>query len=300
MVLSKKSIPVAYVRGGTSKALFFHEHDIPAPGPLRDRFLRRVMGSPDPMQIDGMGGGHLVTSKVAIIAPSERGGVDVDYTFAQVSIETDTVGYSGNCGNIMAGVGPFAIDEGLVKTCRPGTSLHPELHARQVRIYNTGTKVTTICHVLVDETSGGALESGDYSIAGCPGTGAPILMDYRNVSVDLRTGRVFDRWELTMRLGRLSVQLLELVPFRQHMPLIMSCWAIGASTSPFATSATLWYLLEQQTWASTGPSVLLVSVLMLVSLREPGSSVARPLNWLECAQVGPRSTRNLPCSRWWP
>ena len=133
------------------------------------------------MQIDGMGGTHIVTSKVAIIKPSDRSDVDVDYTFAQVGIETATVGYAGNCGNISAGVGPFAVNEGLLKESRPGLSLDGKLKTKEVRIYNTGTKKVLISHVPVDDRTGRALESGDFSIAGCPGTGAPILMDYTSV-----------------------------------------------------------------------------------------------------------------------
>jgi 2-methylaconitate cis-trans-isomerase PrpF len=181
MLSNEQSVPFAYIRGGTSKALFFHEHDIPRPGIPRDRFLRRVMGSPDPLQIDGMGGTHVVTSKVAIIKPSQRADADVDYTFAQVGIDNPVVGYDGNCGNISAGVGPFAIDEGLVREEREGASIAPEIKAREVRIYNTGTGKVLISHVPIARDSGRALETGNFAIAGCPGTGAPILMDYRNV-----------------------------------------------------------------------------------------------------------------------
>lgn len=177
-----RSVPVAYIRGGTSKALFFHESDVPPAGEARDRFLRRIMGSPDRLQIDGMGGSHVVTSKIALIRPSERPDADVDYTFVQVGIDNDVVGYVGNCGNISAGVGPFSIDEGLVKEKRPGVSIDPKLEAQEVRIYNTGTKKVLISHVPIDPETGNSLEPGDAAIDGCPGTGAPILMDYSNVS----------------------------------------------------------------------------------------------------------------------
>ncbi|KIV95198.1 hypothetical protein PV10_02877 [Exophiala mesophila] len=176
-----QSVPVTYIRGGTSKALFFHEHHVPPPGIARDRFLKRVMGTPDPLQIDGMGGSHIVTSKIALIRPSERPDADVDYTFAQVSINDDFVGYSGNCGNISAGVGPFAIDEDLVKEKRPGVSMDPKIKTQEVRIFNTGTNKLLISHVPIDPATGNSLEPGDASIDGCPGTGAPILMDYSNV-----------------------------------------------------------------------------------------------------------------------
>ena len=139
------------------------------------------MGSPDPLQIDGMGGSHIVTSKIAIIRPSDRDDADVDYTFAQVGIENNTVGYTGNCGNISAGVGPFAIDEGLVKEKRPGVSPDPDVRTQLVRIYNTGTKKVLVSHVPLDPKTGLSLESGNFAIDGVPGTAAPILMDYSNV-----------------------------------------------------------------------------------------------------------------------
>lgn len=141
------------------------------------------MGSPDPLQIDGMGGSHIVTSKIAIIKPSKQPDVDVDYTFVQIGIDNNVVGYSGNCGNISAGVGPFAVDEGLVKEKRAGMSIDSNVGTQEVRILNTGTNKILLSHVPINPQSGRSLELGSYSIAGCPGTGAPILLDYRNVSI---------------------------------------------------------------------------------------------------------------------
>jgi 2-methylaconitate cis-trans-isomerase PrpF len=179
-------IPCTYIRGGTSKALFFHEKDIPSPGRLRDTVLERVMGSPDEHQIDGMGGATTHTSKIAIVSPSTREDADVDFTFAQVSINQGGVSYKGNCGNISSAVGPFAIDEGIVSMNRKGHSTDECLAAREVRIYNTNTKKILISHVPVDKKSGFTVSVGDTSIAGVPGTGAAILMDYRNVSAPER------------------------------------------------------------------------------------------------------------------
>lgn len=184
------STPAVYYRGGTSKAVFFHEKDIPAPGPQRDRFVKRVMGTPDAMQIDGMGGTRVVTSKVAIIRPSRRPGVDVDYTFAQVGITDDAVGYGGNCGNISSAVGPFAISEGIVAEKRRGVSIVPGVEAQEVRIFNTGTGKVLVAHVPLDPKSGKVMEEGDFAIAGTPGTAAPILMDYRNASLLLLQRRL--------------------------------------------------------------------------------------------------------------
>ena len=133
------------------------------------------MGSPDPTQIDGMGGARIVTSKIAIIAPSKRPDADVDYTFCQVGLGEVSIDYEANCGNISSGVGPFAINEELLQqqNWKDGQ--------RVVRIYNTGTNSILIAHVSVDPKTNRALEKGDYAIDGCPGTGAPILMDYSHV-----------------------------------------------------------------------------------------------------------------------
>ncbi|MGH3241754.1 MAG: PrpF domain-containing protein, partial [Spirillospora sp.] len=98
-------VPLVLMRGGTSKGLYLHERDLPPAGPGRDALLRRLLGSPDVLQIDGLGGSRPITSKVAVIAPSTRGDADVDYTFAQVDIERGRVSYNGNRGNISSGVG---------------------------------------------------------------------------------------------------------------------------------------------------------------------------------------------------
>ena len=202
------AIPAAYVRGGSSKAMFFHEHDIPSEGPLRDRVLKRVMGTPDPIQIDGMGGSKAVTSKIAIVRRSDRADADIDYIFAQSGVRDDTIDYSANCGNISSGVGPFAIDEGLLPQGRKGRSLDPTIDAQEVRIFNTGTRKTLIAHVPIDK-SGFSISSGAYSMAAVPGTGAAILMDYRETVGASRgkgllpTGRVVD----TIEMGGKSVNI---------------------------------------------------------------------------------------------
>jgi len=164
-----KSIPCSILRGGTSKGLYLLEKDMPPAGDVRDKVLLRLMGSPDVKQIDGLGGAASVTSKVAIIGPSARDDADVDYTFAQVSVDKPVVSYAGNCGNISSGVGPFAIESGLVEARDPETI---------VRIYNTNTKkimVEAVC------TPGGKVGyEGDFSIAGVPGTAAPVKIMVNN------------------------------------------------------------------------------------------------------------------------
>ena len=179
--IGQHGIPAAYIRGGTSKAVFLSGSVIPPPGQLRDKVLKRIMGTPDPMQIDGIGGTRVVTSKIAIISQSEREGIDVDYEFAQVGISQDTIGYDGNCGNISSAVGPYAIDEGMVKTFRAGASIDKSLTSQEVRVWNTGTKKLLITHVPIDPKTKKSVSNGDVSIDAVPGTGAPILIDFRNV-----------------------------------------------------------------------------------------------------------------------
>jgi 2-methylaconitate cis-trans-isomerase PrpF len=163
-----ETVRLVLARGGTSKGLYFHAQDIPPEGPARDGLLCRLMGSPDLNQIDGLGGAKPVTSKLAIIGPSTRADADVEYTFGQVQLDELSIDYTGNCGNISAGVGPFAIDEGLVTPTAPSTT---------VRIHNTNTDKVLIAEVPV--IGGRAAVRGDAAIAGVPGTGAPITMDWR-------------------------------------------------------------------------------------------------------------------------
>ena len=176
------------MRGGTSKGLFFHEADVPPPGPARDAFLKRAMGTPDVMQIDGLGGSRLVTSKIAIIRRSTRLEADVDYTFAQIGIEVDGIGFDANCGNISAGVGPFAIDEGLIAAVEPLT---------RVRIFNTNTNKILVA--LVPVANGRARVDGRCAIAGVPGTAAEILMDYSG-TVGAKTGKLLPTGRETDRI----------------------------------------------------------------------------------------------------
>lgn len=151
------------MRGGTSKALFFHDRDLPQDEEERDRVILRAFGSPDRRQIDGLGGANSSTSKVAIISKSAREDADINYDFGQVSVDKPYIGKNQNCGNISSAVGPFAIDEGLVEAVEPYTT---------VRIYNTNTKKRIIAKVPVKD--GHTLYQGDYSIDGVPGTAARV------------------------------------------------------------------------------------------------------------------------------
>ena len=162
-----RKIPVILQRGGTSKGIYIHEKDLPKDSTLRDKIILSIFGSPDRRQIDGLGGADPLTSKVAIISSSERQDADVNYTFGAVDINEPIVDYKANCGNISSGVGPFAIDEGLVRAKGSETI---------VRIYNTNTR--KILKAFVPTYRGKTKYLGDYVIDGVPGTSAKILLDY--------------------------------------------------------------------------------------------------------------------------
>lgn len=157
------------MRGGTSRALFFHEADLPPAGEPRDRLILAALGSPDPYgrQLDGLGGGISSLSKACIIGPPTHPDADVDYTFAQVHVREPIVDYAGNCGNCSAAVGPFAIDERLVPAIDGETP---------VRIHNTNTKKLIVAHVPV--AGGEAAVTGDFELPGVPGRGARIALDF--------------------------------------------------------------------------------------------------------------------------
>jgi 2-methylaconitate cis-trans-isomerase PrpF len=158
--------PIVLMRGGTSKGVFIHERHLPPAGDARDAALRRLMGSPDPMQIDGLGGTHSSTSKVVVVGHPEADGT-VPYRVAQVGIEHPIVDWSSNCGNLTTAVGPFAITEKLVPAVEPHTWV-------ELRNENTGVRV----RACVEVRDGHVVERGSLAIAGVPGTGAPVVTEY--------------------------------------------------------------------------------------------------------------------------
>lgn len=163
------AIPAMYMRGGTSKGVYFLASDLPEDVAERDAVLLGVMGSPDPRQIDGMGGADPLTSKVAVVSPSARDGVDVEYLFLQVFVDRAIVTDAQNCGNILAGVGPFAIERGLV------TARHDET---PVTIYMVNTGQIAVARV---KTPGGKVTySGTAAIDGVPGGAAPVPVEFRD------------------------------------------------------------------------------------------------------------------------
>jgi 4-oxalomesaconate tautomerase len=168
---SQTAIHCVVLRGGTSKGLYFHQKDLPANVATRDAVLLAAMGSPDVREIDGMGGGHPLTSKVAVIAKSSRPDADVDYLFLQVWPDRAEVSDNQNCGNLLAGVGPFALEEGLLTAGETVTD---------VRIWMENTQSLAIARL---QTPGGLVRyDGDAHIDGVPGTGASIPIEFLDVA----------------------------------------------------------------------------------------------------------------------
>jgi 4-oxalomesaconate tautomerase len=182
------------LRGGTSRGLYFEADDLPADPATRDDLLLRLMGTPDPRQIDGLGGATSLTSKVAVVGPSEHPDADVDYLFLQLGVDEPTVSDRQNCGNILAGVGPFAVERGLVPVAGGQTSV-------RIRMVNSDSIA-----VATFPTPGGRPEYrgdsrwGDVAIAGVPGTAAPVVLAFTDTEGSatgslLPTGHVRDSIE---------------------------------------------------------------------------------------------------------
>jgi 2-methylaconitate cis-trans-isomerase PrpF len=167
--MTQQRIRAVYMRGGTSRALFFHQTDLPTEWAARDRIILAALGSPDPYgrQLDGLGGGISSLSKAVIVRASSTPEADVEYTFAQVAVSESLVDYTGNCGNCTAAVGPFAVDERLVPAAEPETT---------VRLYNTNTRKLVLARVPV--VDGEAAVTGSFELQGVPGKGARIALDF--------------------------------------------------------------------------------------------------------------------------
>ena len=155
------------LRGGTSRGLYFEAGDLPAEAGARDDLLLRLMGTPDPRQIDGLGGATSLTSKVAVVGPSDHPDADVDYLFLQLGVDEATVSDRQNCGNILAGVGPFAVERGLVPAGQRETTV-------RIRMVNSDSIA-----VATFPTPGGRVDyRGDVAISGVPGTAAPVVLAF--------------------------------------------------------------------------------------------------------------------------
>jgi 2-methylaconitate cis-trans-isomerase PrpF len=171
--------PVSIIRGGTSRGLYFHADEIPSLENGQAEFVSAALGKPDPLEIDGLGGAQVVTSKIAVVGPAKRADADVDYTFIQVDPVTDSVYYNANCGNISSGVALFALERGILAL--------PD-GEQTVRIWNTNTGKMLYAQLMVKNSR--AIITGDYQIAGIPGTGAKIFLDFRDTT-GATTGRLF-------------------------------------------------------------------------------------------------------------
>jgi 4-oxalomesaconate tautomerase len=179
-------IPCVIQRGGTSKGPYFLASDLPSEPALRDRVLLAIMGSPDARQIDGLGGADPLTSKVAIVSKSATDGIDLDYLFCQVKVDQPMVDVTPNCGNMLAGVAPFALEHGLVAATDGQTTL-------RIHMVNSGN----LCDVHIRTPDGNVTYDGDARIDGAPGTSAPVLIDFLDTAGSacgslLPTGNVVD------------------------------------------------------------------------------------------------------------
>ena len=198
------AVPCMLMRGGTSKGAYFLASDLPADTAKRDKALLGIMGSPDKRQIDGVGGAHPLTSKVAIIKKSARPGVDVDYLFIQVMVEEAKVSTSQNCGNILAGVGPFAIEQGLVQA-QDGETL--------VTVYMENTDSVAKQRIL---TPGRKVQyHGTAHIDGVPGTHAPIMIEFLDVAGS-SCGALFPTGNFVDLVNGLHVTMVD-----NGMPVVM-------------------------------------------------------------------------------
>jgi 4-oxalomesaconate tautomerase len=178
MTYDETGVRCTMLRGGTSRGLYFEAEDLPADPAARDGLLLRLMGTPDPRQIDGLGAATTLTSKVAVVSRSDRPDVDVDYLFLQLGVDEATVSDRQNCGNILAGVGPFAVERGLVPAGDGETSV-------RIRMVNSDSVA-----VATFPTPGGRVEyRGDVAIAGVPGTAAPVSLAFTDTEGS-STGRL--------------------------------------------------------------------------------------------------------------
>jgi 4-oxalomesaconate tautomerase len=194
------------LRGGTSKGLYFLADDLPADPAERDDLLLRVMGSPDPAQIDGVGGAHPLTSKVAVVSPSAVPGVDVDYLFLQVMVDQPVVTDKQNCGNILAGVGPFAVERGLLPADGEQTRV-------RIRMVNTD-RIVTASFATPD---GRPRYRGETAIDGVPGTAAAIVLDFEDAGAG---ASVFPTGNVTDTLAGLRVTCVD-----NGMPVVVAAAA---------------------------------------------------------------------------
>jgi probable AcnD-accessory protein PrpF len=215
-------IPATYMRGGTSKGVFFRLDDLPeaarVPGPARDALLMRVIGSPDPYgkHTDGMGGATSSTSKCVIISKSTQPGHDVDYLYGQVAIDTAFVDWSGNCGNLSTAVGPFAIANGFIEKSRL-----PENGIFVVKVWQANIGKTILCHVPI--TNGQVQETGDFELDGVTFPAAEIVLEFIDPADEGEGeggGAMFPTGNLTDSLDVPGIGTLEVTMINAGIPTV--------------------------------------------------------------------------------
>lgn len=200
--MSQSELPAVVMRGGTSRGVFFHADDLPADREKWDNLFVDVIGAPDPLQVDGLGGTFSSNSKAMVVWPADTDAYDVEYLFVQVALDQPAAFYDGNCGNLTSAVGPFAIDEGLVDVVEGATD---------VRLRNANTNRVVTAHVPV--VGGMAAVDGDFQIPGVRGSGAPVISTYEYPTGAV-LGKLFGcdarRVELQVReVGAVSVSIVD-------------------------------------------------------------------------------------------
>ena len=202
--MTQRAIRCLFMRGGTSRGPFFDLRDLPADAETRDRVLLAAMGSPDSRQIDGLGGADMLTSKVAMISPSQQPGIDVEYLFAQVWLDKAIVDTTPSCGNMLAGVGPFAIERGLIE---------PSGDETRVNIFNVNTQ--SRIEAVVQTPDGRVTYEGEQHIDGVPGTAAPILLNFTHV-VGSKCGALFPTGAAQEEIDSVAVSCIDVA-----MPMVI-------------------------------------------------------------------------------
>lgn len=279
-------VPIAVMRGGTSKGIFINYSEMPEDRKLWDNFLLDIMGSPDQRQIDGLGGGNSLTSKAAIIKKSEMKEIDVEYTFAQVSIENQLVDFKGNCGNISSAVGPYAIEQGLVAAVEPVTV---------VRIFNSNTQKVIIAEVEVE--NGQVKSDGQCSIPGVPGTGSPIYLSFTDAQGAV-TGKLFPSGNpidlLETKKGLLEVSIIDVAN-----PLVfVKAQDVGLTGSELPHEFTVEKLAELEEIRSAAAEICLFSTKEEATVKSPAvpklTIIAPPENYLDINHVE-RKADDMDC-----
>ncbi|MGO1541615.1 MAG: 2-methylaconitate cis-trans isomerase PrpF [Luteimonas sp.] len=263
-------IPATYLRGGTSKGVFFRLEDLPeaarVPGPARDALLMRVIGSPDPYgkHTDGMGGATSSTSKCVIISKSSQPGHDVDYLYGQVSIDTAFVDWSGNCGNLSTAVGPFAIANGFIDAARL-----PENGTVAVRVWQANIGKTIVCHVPI--VDGQVQEAGDFELDGVTFPAAEIVLEFMDPSDDGEGGAMFPTGSVVDELDVPGVGRLQATMISAGIPTVF----VNAADIGYAGTELQPAINEDPAALAKLEAIRVAGALRMGLIRTPEEAAAR-------------------------